>query len=433
MGNLGGQLLLVFVLILLNAAFAGSEIALVSLREGQLQRLEQRGRRGRALAVLARNSNRFLSTIQVGITLTGFLNAATAADAFADPLVGPLGFLGAAARPVSVLVVTLVLTYFTLVFGELVPKRLALQRAEGWALLAARPISLLAAITLPVVWVLTKSTDLTVRLLGGDPNRGGEEVTEEELRDMVAVQPGFTSEQRSIISGAFEIAERSVREILLPRNQVVALPEDTTISEAIDVLVESGHSRAPVYRDDLDNVLGVVHLRDLVTGEGDLVSTHARPAMVLPETVGVLQALQQLRNSREQLAIVINEHGGTEGIVTIEDLLEEIVGEIYDEFDRNLDPADIRGVQRAEDGTISLPGSFPMHDLPDINVVLPEGPYATVAGMVLHRLGRIPDAGEVLHVPGWRVEVRERQANAIHSLALAPQPDGSGDGQRATT
>jgi putative hemolysin len=280
--------------------------------------------------------------------------------------------------------------------------------------------------------VLTKSTDLTVRLLGGDPNRGGEEVTEEELRDMVAVQPGFTTEQRSIISGAFEVAERSVREILVPRPQVVALPQDTTITDAIEVLVESGHSRAPVYRGDLDDVLGVVHLRDLVTGNGALVETHSRPAMVLPETVGVLQALQQLRNSREQLAIVINEHGGTEGIVTVEDLLEEIVGEIYDEFDRNLDPADLRGVVRGEDGTISLPGSFPMHDLPDINVVLPEGPYATVAGMVLHRLGRIPDAGEVVHVPGWRVEVRERQANAIQGLLLAPEPDGLQDGRDPT-
>jgi len=426
-------LLINVLLILVNAAFAGSELAFVSLRESQVQRLEQRGRAGRALAALTQDSGAYLSTIQVGITLAGFLASAFAASAFAGPLQEPLAFLGNAAEPVAVLIVTLVLTYFTLVFGELVPKRLAMQRAEAWALLAARPIGLISRLAAPAVWVLTKSTELAVRLLGGDPKGGGEEVTEEEIRDMVATQASFSTEQRSIISGAFEVAERTLREILVPRNQVVGIEAERSAGEARELLVDSGHSRAPVYRGDLDDVLGVVHLREVIDGGAEPIVDRVRPAAVLPETVGVLGALQQLRTARAQLAIVINEHGGTEGIVTIEDLLEEIVGEIYDEFDRNLDPADVRGISRAEDGSVLMPGSFPMHDLVDVKISLPEGPYATVAGMVLHRLGRIPEIGESLHVPGWHVEIIEREANAIQRLRLVPDPEDGDDAQSAST
>jgi len=423
--NVGPLLALIVVLVVINAALTGSETALVSLREGQLQRLANRGAAGRALATLARDPNRFLSTIQIGITVAGFLASATAAVALAEPLEEPLSGLGSAARPVAIFVVTIILTYVTLVFGELAPKRIALQRAEGWGLAAARPLGVLAKLTSPLVWILTKSTDLTVRLLGVDPNRVREEVSQEELRDLVATQSAFTREQRTIISGAFEIAERSVREILVPRPTVLAFPEGTPTSAAMTTLAELGHSRAPVYRGDLDDVLGIVHLRDLI-GVYGTVEQHVRAAAVLPETVGVLDALRRLQNDREQLAIIINEHGGTEGIVTLENLLEEIVGEIYDEFDRDLDPTDARGVKRLEGGALDLPGSFPMHDLPDVGVALPEGEYATVAGFVLHALGRIPAVGEVAFAPGWRIEVIEREGNAIGRVVVRPMGPGSG-------
>lgn len=436
--NVGPLLGLVAVLIIVNAALAGSETALVSLREGQLQRLANRGAAGRALASLAGDPNRFLSTIQIGITLAGFLASATAAVSLAEPLVEPLSGLGRAARPVAIFLVTMVLTYVTLVFGELAPKRIALQRAEGWGLVAARPLNVFAKITSPLVWILTKSTDLTVRLFGIDPGRAREEVSQEELRDLVATQSAFTSEQRTIISGAFEIAERSVREILVPRPTVLAFPEGTPSHAAMTTLAELGHSRAPVYRGDLDDVLGIVHLRDLIGVDGT-VEEHVRTAAVLPETVGVLDALRQLQNDREQLAIIINEHGGTEGIVTLEDLLEEIVGEIYDEFDRDLDPTDARGVKRLEGGALDLPGSFPMHDLPDVGAALPEGEYATIAGFVLHALGRIPDVGEVAFAPGWRIEVAEREGNAIGRVLLRPmgpegrQPASTSEDRASTT
>jgi putative hemolysin len=428
-GNLGLQAALVALLIALNAGFAGSEIALVSLREGQVQRLEQGGKAGRALSALARDPNRFLSTIQIGITLAGFLASAAATVTFAQLLLEPLAFLGTAAQPVAILIVTVVLTFLMLVFGELAPKRIALQSSERWGLLAARPLSVLATLAAPVVWLLTKATDLTVRLSGGDPGQAREEMTEQEVRDLVTSQPQFTTEQRTIISGAFEIAERSLREILVPRTMVVGLPADLPSAAGARALITGGHSRAPVYRGSLDDVLGVVHLRDLIDGKGS-VSDHMRPATVLPETVGVLSALRRMQSEREQLAVVINEHGGAEGIVTLEDLLEEIVGEIYDEFDRDLDPADVRGVQRRPDGSIVMPGSFPMHDLSDVGIVLPEGDYATVAGMVLERLGRIPAPGAEFKVPHWRIRVLSRLGNAIGSVLLVPEPHEDGMPER---
>lgn len=259
----------VAILVLVNAAFAGSELALVSLREGQLRRLEARGGSGRVLARLAREPNRFLATIPIGITLAGFL-AAAAAVSLAEPLQKSLTFLGGAARPVAIVVVTLVLTYVTLVIGELAPKRVAMQRAEGRGLVAARPLAILSAITRPAVWALSHSTDLAVRLMGGDPERQREEVSEEELRDLLGAHRAFSAQQRTILSGAFEIADRRLSQVLRPRRDVVALDAATDIPDALEALDASGHSRVPVAEDgDLDRVVGVVHLRDVVGVNND--------------------------------------------------------------------------------------------------------------------------------------------------------------------
>lgn len=421
-GSLVPLLILVVVLILLNGALAGSEVALVSLREGQLTRFEERGGAGRVLAQLAREPNRFISTIQIGITLSGFLAAGSATQSLAAPLQGPLSFLGDAAQPAAFFLVTLALTFVTLVVGELAPKRIALQRPEGWGLLAARPLALLSKVTAPLVWVLSTTTDLVVRLVGIDPGQAREEVSEEELRDMVSTQASFTPEQRTIISGAFEIAERSLREIVVPRRSVKGLPADVSVEDAMRQLVEAGHSRAPVYRNDLDDVLGVVHLRDLVHATGP-VGALARPMPALPETAGVLDALRRFQAERLQMVVVVDEHGGTEGIITLEDLLEEIVGEIYDEFDRDLDSSDPRGVQRADDGSLRIPGSFPVHDLVDLGVAVPDGEYATVAGLVLQRLGRIPEPGATVDLPGWRLEVLSQSGHTVGEVHLVPDPD----------
>src|ERR671916_183829 len=285
MDGIGGQVLLVLVLVLVNAVFSGSEMALVQLRESQVQRLERQSRRGRVLARLARDPNRFLATIQIGITLAGFLAWAPAAVSLSEPLVEPLGFLGAAAQPTAIVVVTIVLTFVTLVLGELAPKRIAMQRTEGWAMLVARPLDIMSVISRPAVWLLRAATDMVVRLAGGDPSAQREEVSTEEIRDMVAAQQDFSVEQRTIISGAFEIADRILREILVPRRDVLSLPVGTPASEALRMLIEGGHSRAPVIGPaGLDDVIGVVHLRDLVDADGP-VDTLARPGLFLPETL----------------------------------------------------------------------------------------------------------------------------------------------------
>ncbi len=414
------EIALLVVLTLVNAFFTGSELAFVSLREGQLQRLEESGERGRRIVRLARDPNRFLSTVQVWITLTGFFASAIAAIAISDPLADKLhSSLGPIAQTVSVVIVTLVLAYFTLVFGELAPKRIAMQRAESWAGVASRTIGLCAQVARPLIWVLDRSTNVVVRLTGGDPAMQREEVTEEEIRDLLEAQENFSPDQRSIITGAFEIAERTLREIVVPRGSVLALSVDTSSQEGLHIMAAAGHSRAPVHTGDLDDVLGIVHLRDLLDDHG-LVRDQARPATVLPESLGVLDALRRLQTARQQMAIVVNEHGGVEGIITVEDLLEEIVGEIYDEFDR-----DISELKKADDGSFELPGSFPIHDLPDLGIELPdgEGAYATIAGFVLDRLGRIPDVGDSVTHEKWRVEVVTVSDRAIIRVRLRPIQD----------
>jgi putative hemolysin len=405
-----------------NAGFAGSEVALISLREGQLRRLEQEGGQGRLVARLARDPNQFLSTIQIGITLAGFLASAAAAVSLAQPLLPLLEFLGRAAEPVAVLLITVVLTYLTLVVGELAPKRIALQRPERWARRAARPLAVVSTVTRPAVWLLSKSTDLLVRLAGADPGRQREEMTEEEVRDMIVTGGVFRPEQRRLLSEAIEIGERRLSDVLVPRRDVVAIPAEATVQEAIQTLLETTHGRAPVYRGDLDEVLGLVTLQELIGAEA-AVADCVRPVLALPESMGVLDALRRLQAERGQLAIVLNEYGGTEGIVTVEDLLEELVGEIYDEFD-----PDSHGIHRQPDGSFILPGSFPVHDLPDLGVSLPEGDYATVAGLILERLGRIPVAGDTVQVDRWRLEVLAMDRNAIGRVRLTPAghpPQGS--------
>jgi putative hemolysin len=326
--------------------------------------------------------------------------------------------------------VTLLLAYFTLVLGELAPKRVAMQRAERWALITARPLSVLSSLARPIVWLLSRSTDVVVRLVGADPNRDREEVTEEELREMVARQPSVTPKQRLIIAGAFEIAERRLDAVLRPRPEVYVVDADRAAGEALVDLAASGHSRAPVGSDGrLDDVVGMVHLRDLLAAPRRPVRELANEILAMPESVQVLTALHRMQTERIQMALVVDERGLAVGIVTMEDLVEELVGEIYDETDR-----DLLSVRRLADGSLSLPGQFPLHDLPDIGLPLVESPsYTTLAGLVLEHLGRIPEApGDLIRLDGWSLEVtgverhRISRVRAIVDRSTAETP-GSGE------
>ncbi|MGN9768119.1 hemolysin family protein [Micromonospora sp. SD12] len=428
MQSIWTQLALVGVLVVLNAVFAGSEMALVSLRDSQIQRLERTSRAGRVLARLAKDPNRFLATIQIGITLAGFLASAAAAVSLAKPLVPLLSALGGAAETVAIVVVTLALTFVTLVFGELAPKRIAMQAAERWALLVARPLDLLASVTRPAVWALGATSDLVVRLVGLNPKHEPDEIGPDELRDIVSGNHGFTKEQRTIIAGAVEIADRQLRAVLVPRLQVFTLDSGTTAEAARLLLAATGHSRAPVVRHGgLDDAVGVIHLRDLVgVPEDRPVDECARPPMLLPDSLPVVDALRQFKAERQHIALVVDERGAVDGIVTLEDILEEIVGEIYDETDR-----DVRSVRTEPDGTMWLPGTFPVHDLADVGVELPGRPggdYTTIAGLVLACLGHIPTvAGESVVVDGWELEVARIDHRAITGVRLCrraePAPD----------
>ena len=421
MGRYWLDVAFIAVLIMLNGFFSGSEVALISLREGQLRALERRGtRRDRTLVRLARDPNRFLGTIQLGITLAGYLASAIAAVTLAQPLVSSLSFLGRGAHAVAIALVTVILAGVNIVIGELAPKRLAMQYAQRWSLLVATPLEILATMSRPAFWLLGEATNVIVRLLGGDPSVGREQLSLEELRELVVGHPGLTAEQRTMLTGALGIHELALRDVVVPRRAVVTLPQDTTAEQARTTLAESGHSRAPVvHSHDLDDVVGVVHLRDLL-GEHTTVAQATRPALQLPDSLRVSDALRRFKAEREQFALVIDEHGGVAGIVTLEDLLEEIVGEIYDEQDRN-----VTAVQTMPDGSLVVPGTFPIHYLPDINVDITDaaaGDYTTIAGLVLVALGRIPTMpGDHVEYAQWTIEVTGTAHHAITEVRLTPR------------
>lgn len=414
---------LVCVLVLVNAAFSGSEMALVSLREGQLKALEREGTPGaQRLVRLARDPNRFLAAIQIGITLAGFLASATAAVKIAEPLVPAFSVFGSAAEPMAITTVTLVLTFFTLVVGELAPKRLAMQRALPWARAVARPLDVLALLVRPVVAVLGAATNALVRLFGGRIDAVPDDISPDELRELVRTHRVLRPEQREIIAGALDLHERNLREVLVPRDNVFWLDPSMTLDEARTALAASGNSRAPLMsRDGAGKVSGIVHWAAVAEGGPTSVTSVATPSLFFPETLPVDAALRQFKAARAQMAIVVDEHGQIDGIVTLEDLLEEIVGEIYDETDR-----DILSIERSPDGSLLLPGSFPVHDLPDLGIHLStpaSGDYTTVAGLLLAKLGHIPEApGEKVALgPSWTATVATVSAHAITTVRITPE------------
>ena len=300
-----------------------------------------------------------------------------------------------------------------------------MQKAERWGMVMARPLAFLSKITRPIVWLLSWSTDVAVRLMGGDPNQQREEVTEEELRDMVAAQVTFTPHQRVIIDGAFEIAERTLEQVLVPRSQVFVLDPTLTCDRALELLIESGHTRAPVASGrNLDNVVGFIHLRQLIGGGTTPSPRSPWTPRSSPRRPGCSSRCVNCRSNEPRWPIVVNEHGGVAGIVTMEDLVEELVGEIYDETD-----PDLTTVRHEPDGTIVLPGTFPIHDLDDIDVDLPTGDYATVAGLVLERWAGSPSSADCVRSTAGSRGPRQMERHSITEVALTP-PSASHPTQR---
>ena len=429
-----GDIVIILVIILIGGFFAGAEMALVSLREGQIRKLSRRGKRGRRAAKLAQDPNRFLSAVQIGVTLatlfTGAYGAATLADMLSSALVRE-HISHDIASPLAFALVTVAITYVTLILGELAPKRIALQRQERVALAAAPILDRIAILARPLVWLLSKSTNLVVTIVGGNPRANRTIMTEEELRDLVASNQVLSQDEREIVADVFDAGKRQLREVLLPRTEVEFVSADTPLSEAARLAASVPYSRLPVYRDSYDNVIGFVHIRDLLdparSGRPLTVGQVARHVKFLPISKTVLTSLSEMRRERAHLAIVIDEYGGTAGIVTLEDLVEELIGDIRDEYDvADSEPRQLRG------GEVEVDGLLNLHEFAEqTGIDLPEGPYETAAGFVLAGLGEVPAVGQSVEVAEHRITVTEMDGRRIARLRIAPAggnpepPDGS--------
>jgi putative hemolysin len=426
------SIVMVVVFVLIGGAFSGAEIALVSLRESQVRGMAERGRRGQAVQRLLSDPNRFLAAVQVGVTLAGFFSAAFGASTLSAPLARWLvarGMSEGFADTLALVLVTIAISYLSLVVGELTPKRLALQRAEGFSLVVAAPLNAIATLSRPIIWLLSKSTDVLVRLLGGDPKVSGESISQEELRDLVAAHESLSSDERRLIDEVFRAGEREVREVMTPRTEVSFLESSMTASRAAKQVADSNWSRFPVAGRDQDDVVGFVHVRDLFlpnhpAGRAATVGDLAREVKRLPGTAGVLTALSEMRRENHHLAIVVDEYGGTDGIVTLEDLIEEVIGEIYDEYDEEVAPDGKQppGGPREVDGLLNLDDFTEATGLR-----LPDGPYETAAGYVLAELGRLPEIGDTVEVEGRSLSVVEIDGRRIARILVSAPPAPTDD------
>ncbi len=411
------NIFLVILFILIGSFFAAAEMALVSLRESQVERLSVRGRRGRVLMALEAQPNRFLAAVQVGVTLAGFISAGFGASQIAPslaPILESWGLSEAWASALAFILVTVVIAYVSLVIGELVPKRIALQRSESTALLVAVPVDVLARVTRPFIWLLSVSTNALVRILGGNPQGRKEQITGEELRDIVAAHEELTAEERALIDDVFDAGDRELKEVMIPRTETAFLDASMTIADAAQEVASAPHSRYPVTRGSADNVVGVIHIREILhpgaAESGRTVGDLARQVVFFPGTKEVIPALTEMRRQRQHLAIVVDEYGGTAGIVSLEDLVEELIGDIRDEYDevRVEGPTDVDGLLNLEDFADKT------------GVTLPEGPYETAAGFVVSRLGALPEIDAYVDVDGHRLSVSEMDGRRIARLRVTP-------------
>src|SRR5450432_390172 len=411
----------VLALILIEAVFVATEIALISLRDSQVRGLATKGRRGAAVARLTSDPNRFLAGVQIGVTLTSLLSSAYGAVTLSASAASGLRDEGMHRQPAGIvgfLLVTLSISFVTLVLGELVPKRLALQRAEKAAQLAAPTLDRFASLMRPVIWWLSLSTNVVVRLLGGDPDATRESISEEELRGLVATHQSLGRDERRLIDEVFTAGDRRLREVLVPRTEVEFLDATTTVAQALKIVASGPHSRYPVVRGSHDDVVGFVTTRAEVDPRAIRVGDLVRPIKMLPDGKNVLAALSEMRRERQHLAIVVDEYGGTAGIVTLEDLVEEVVGDIRDEYD-----LDGGGPHRLRGGDVVVDGLLNTDDFAEqAGVTLPEGPYETVAGFLMAELGHLPQLGEAVEVDGHRLAVSELDGRRVARVRVSAPP-----------
>ena len=396
------QLLVLIVLIFFNAFFAAVEIAFISLNDMKIDKQAKEGdKKAKSIKKMLKNPSKFLATIQIGITLAGFLSSAFASDAFADDLAPVLArlipvFPVDVWNHISIIIITIILSYFTLIFGELVPKRVAMKYSEPLAYASVGIIRFISIITAPFVRFLTFSTDIVSKLFGASGNEE-EIVTEEEIRMMIDVgeeKGSINKDEREMIENVFEFNDKLVSEIMVPRTEIFALDADLSVSDAIEeITADNRFSRMPVYEETLDKIKGIVYVKDIVTSlknKRTKIKSLVKEAYYVSELSHINDVFKELRKSKKQIAIVLDEHGGTAGIVTMEDIVEELVGEIYDEYD-----VIEKKYEKISEDEYMIEGELPVYEVEKIlDISIPEGEYDTLSGYLISKLNRIPSTKE---------------------------------------
>ena len=406
-----GQIILLIVLIGINAFFAASEIAFISLNDAKIDVQAKEGnKKAKKIKKMLENPSKFLATIQIGITLAGFLSSAYASETFASELAPRLNDLIPALsisawNNISIIIITVILSYFTLIFGELVPKRIAMKYCEKVSFASIGIIKTISVLTSPFVKFLTFSTNIVSKIFGVS-DADEETVTEEEIRMMVDVgkEKGTINQvEGDMINNVFEFNDKTVSEIMVPRKEIFALDMNLSISKVIEELTEDfRYSRVPVYDETIDEIKGIVYIKDILLSTKNKnvrIRNLIKDAYYIPETKQVNELFDELRKNRKQIAIVVDEYGGTAGIVTMEDILEEIVGEIYDEYDIVK-----KNYEKLDENTFMLNGSMGVSEVEKLlNIEIPDGDYDTLSGYLVEELGRIPYEKEKLVIETEKV------------------------------
>ena len=438
------SILLVVFFVLVNAFFSGTEMAVISLNDAKMHKLAEEGdRKARRVIKFIDNPGNFLATIQVGVTLAGFLSSAFAANSFASKLalwVDPAS-KHAWMEPLWTVVITIVLSYFSLVLGELVPKRIAQNKPEKWAFAAAGVVKFFGAFLRPFVWILTKSTNLVLRLFRIDPNQTDKPVTEEEIRMMVDVgseSGNIEDTEKEMIENVFEFNDKEVSEIMTHRKKIVSLPIDAGYDEVMRVAREEKFTRIPVYKDTIDDIIGILHIKDLIgitpptEEEPFTLEKFIREPLIVHETRKISSLFGEMKNCGMQMAVIVDEYGGTMGLATIEDMLEELVGNITDEFDDEADE-----FVKLSNGDYIVRGDMTLNDLEnELDIEITDDEYDTIAGLVISQLDRVPEEKEkpVVNYKNLRIKVLKVEENAIAKVLIHINPvvspeaeDGEGE------
>lgn len=409
-GNIIVKLVILLALILVNAFFAMSELAIISLNDNKIDKMAEDGnKKAKKIVKLTENSSKFLSTIQIGVTLAGFLTSASASTTFASMITNALrgtvvyNALGEGLiNGIAVVIVTIIMSYFSLVLGELVPKKIAMQVPEKISFKIVDILLFFSKLFAPLVKILSVSTNAVVRLLGFNPHADEETVTEEEIRMMVDVggEKGVIEDvQKEMINNIFEFDDLDAGDIMTHRTDMVAVEVGDDLSEVVDTAVSEGYSRIPVYEDDQDNIIGIVYVKDLLAYVGKKMPAKSlrdimRTPMYVPESKICGDLFKEMTEKRTQMAVVVDEYGGTAGIVTLEDIVEAIVGNIQDEYDDEDEE-----ISKINETTFTIDGMTNLEEVAELTgTELPEGSYDTVAGFIIKELGLLPEEGKTYEV-----------------------------------